>query len=311
MSRSPSPSTTQPPHSVWLASSSRRLLQCCTGTNVISRSPSRVSCHQSYSSTRVMPSVANHAFNPSGTRKRGLPCGIAARRITDIRVEMIVVIVRDQHDVDARQLGDVDRQRHDPLRAREAERRRALGEHRIEQDVLAGEPDEHRRMPDPRHRRVGLRRVAAPRRRSSRRECSSRPAAASAANRRAIAPASTPRSFPCRRAGSCCDSRRGRAARPAPRRCRHASREDRGEPQAHAQDGASEPDRDASCDVRSESGTTRRAGSAHAARGCRARGLDAHPNRHATPAPLTRRTPRIAPEAARRSAGSGRRPVSS
>ncbi len=63
-----------------------------------------------------MPRSANQRFSPSGTRNRGLPCGIAASLPHGRLVEVVVVVVRDQHQVDVRQFVDVERQRGDAPR---------------------------------------------------------------------------------------------------------------------------------------------------------------------------------------------------
>ena len=68
-------------------------------------------------------------------------------------VEVVVMVVRDEHQVDWRQLGDVDRQRHDALRPGERHRGRALGKLRVHEDVLPGELDQESRVPDPGDRR--------------------------------------------------------------------------------------------------------------------------------------------------------------
>ena len=51
------------------------------------------------------------------------------------------MVVRDQHDVDPRQLTDVEGERHDPARPGERHGRGAFGELRIDQHVEAGELD--------------------------------------------------------------------------------------------------------------------------------------------------------------------------
>ena len=61
---------------------------------------------------------------------------------------MVVVVVGDQHRVDGRQVGIGDARRVDPLRAGEADRARAPGEDRIDQDVAAGHLEQVARVPD-------------------------------------------------------------------------------------------------------------------------------------------------------------------
>ncbi|GJE73238.1 hypothetical protein CHKEEEPN_4802 [Methylorubrum podarium] len=63
-------------------------------------------------------------------------------------VEMVVVVVGDQHRVDRRQVGIGDARRIDPLRSGEAERAGTPGEDRIDQDVAARDLDQIARMPD-------------------------------------------------------------------------------------------------------------------------------------------------------------------
>ena len=82
-------------------------------------SPSRVSCHQSYSSTRVMPSVREPRLQPQRHEEARAPLRHRGEARHGVRVEMVVVVVRDQHEIDLRQFGNVDRQRHDALRTRE------------------------------------------------------------------------------------------------------------------------------------------------------------------------------------------------
>ena len=70
-------------------------------------------------------------------------------------VEVVVVVVRNHHDVDVRQLRHFDRQRHQALRAGKRDRAGALGEVRVEQHRLPGNAQQHRRVADPGHRGVG------------------------------------------------------------------------------------------------------------------------------------------------------------
>ena len=70
-------------------------------------------------------------------------------------IEMIVVIVRDDHDVHRRQILECQRGRREPLRARERERARALRPLRIREDVHAVELNQQRGMADPGHGRLG------------------------------------------------------------------------------------------------------------------------------------------------------------
>ena len=63
-------------------------------------------------------------------------------------VEMVVMVVGDQHRVDGRQVGEGDARRVDPLRAGEAHRARPLGVDRIDQDVAARHLEQVARMAD-------------------------------------------------------------------------------------------------------------------------------------------------------------------
>jgi hypothetical protein len=75
-------------------------------------------------------------------------------------VEVVVVVVRDHHDVDRRQILQGDARRLFAPRAEEAHRRGAVAEDRIGQDVEAARLHQHGRMADPgdrrqrRHRRL-------------------------------------------------------------------------------------------------------------------------------------------------------------
>ena len=64
-------------------------------------------------------------------------------------VEVVIVVVRDQHHVDVRQLRGGERQRADPLRPGPGHRRGALGELRVGQHRQTAEPRQHRRVADP------------------------------------------------------------------------------------------------------------------------------------------------------------------
>ena len=70
-------------------------------------------------------------------------------------VEVVVMVVRDQHDVDVRQVAKRDGQRDAPLWPCERHRRCARRELRIGQHVEARDLDQQRRMPEPGDGRVG------------------------------------------------------------------------------------------------------------------------------------------------------------
>ncbi len=80
------------------------------------------------------------------------PSRLRGERLHARRVEMVVVVVRDDDGVDVRQVGERDPGRERALRAGEGERRRALGEDRIGQDVAAADLDQRARVADPCHR---------------------------------------------------------------------------------------------------------------------------------------------------------------
>ena len=65
-------------------------------------------------------------------------------------VEVVVVIVREQHDVERRQAIERQRGIHDASRPRPLNGERALTEHRIGEHIEPAELEEHGRMPDPR-----------------------------------------------------------------------------------------------------------------------------------------------------------------
>ena len=70
-------------------------------------------------------------------------------------VEMVVVVMRDHHRVDVRQLGERRHRLHHALRPREADRRGALGKMRIGEHIQPAHAQQNGRMPDPGHRRIG------------------------------------------------------------------------------------------------------------------------------------------------------------
>ena len=71
-------------------------------------------------------------------------------------VQVVVVIVRDQHDVDGRQILEAHAGRRHPLGAGERQRAGALRPLRIGEDVHAGELDQQRRVADPGDGGLGL-----------------------------------------------------------------------------------------------------------------------------------------------------------
>ncbi len=75
------------------------------------------------------------------------------------------MLVRDEHRVDGRQIGERERRRMHAARADPARRRRALAPHRIGQDARAVDLDERRRVPEPGDAQPGGRRRGQARRR--------------------------------------------------------------------------------------------------------------------------------------------------
>ena len=72
-----------------------------------------------------------------------------AERLDGPHVEVVVMLVRDEHGVDGRKLGQRQRRPVHPTRADPPRRRRALSPHRIGQDARAIELDERARVSQP------------------------------------------------------------------------------------------------------------------------------------------------------------------
>ena len=87
--------------------------------------------------------------------------GLRGQRADARVVEVVVVVVRDQHQIDVRQFGEREAGRDVALRPDEAERRRPLGEHRVGEDAQSAELRQHRRMADPGDRRLHRHRAGA------------------------------------------------------------------------------------------------------------------------------------------------------
>ena len=85
--------------------------------------------------------------------------GLGGERLDRRRIEMVVVVVRDQHRIDARQIGRGEARWDRPLRAGERQRRDAFRQHRIGQQGDAAHLQQHAGMADPGrgrlHRRAG------------------------------------------------------------------------------------------------------------------------------------------------------------
>ena len=70
--------------------------------------------------------------------------------LTDSRiVEMVVVIVRDDHEIERRHCAQKHRHRLEPLGAKKPQRRRARSPHRIGEHPKAVDFDQQRRMAEP------------------------------------------------------------------------------------------------------------------------------------------------------------------
>ena len=103
----------------------------------------------------VLPHVSraarpNEPPEPEGHEPRG--AGLARGEATHRPVvQMVVVVVRQQHQVDRGQGREVDPGRHPAARAREPNRRRAVAPHRIGEHVEPAYLEQKARVPDPRH----------------------------------------------------------------------------------------------------------------------------------------------------------------
>ena len=98
---------TKPPQRARLRSHRDRDEKCCAGTSVTLTSEDKgVDCHQSSSSTVGMPASRTRSRLPSGTRERGVPffASLFQRGV----IQMIVVIVGNQHGINGRQVFETD-----------------------------------------------------------------------------------------------------------------------------------------------------------------------------------------------------------
>ena len=114
----------------------------------IDRPPqSRVSTSISGCAARMIASL------PSGATKRGR--SRRQMRLEAAQIEMVVMVVRDQHRVDPRQIREGDARRVHALRSGERERTGAVGKDRIDQDVAVRPPGSRmRRGRSERHAQV-------------------------------------------------------------------------------------------------------------------------------------------------------------
>ena len=95
-----------------------------------------------------MPWPANHAFSPSGT-KNGVHQRLRREPSHRLAIEVVVVIVRQDRDINMRQIAKPERGRDHAPGPDEAERRRAFGQVCVGQDVDAVELQQKCCMPDP------------------------------------------------------------------------------------------------------------------------------------------------------------------
>src|SRR5438034_122377 len=79
---------------------------------------------------------------------------MSGQRLDGRQIGVVVVVVRQRHEVDRRQRVERDTRRDQPLRPGERHRARALGEDRVGQERDAVHADEKRRVADPREARV-------------------------------------------------------------------------------------------------------------------------------------------------------------
>jgi hypothetical protein len=111
-------------------------------------------CHQS--NWRIL--VFRHA--PLGqavadAQRRQEHLDLPGQRLDRGMVEVIVVVMREQHAADRRELVDGDRWRMETLRPGPLHRRRALGKHRVGQPPVPTQLQQDRRMPEPVQAAIG------------------------------------------------------------------------------------------------------------------------------------------------------------
>ena len=105
--------------------------------------------------------VGEVGADPQRHDEGGVPAALADEIVEgDDRatVEVIVVVVRDHHRVERRQLGERERRRVPGARADAGDRRRAVAPERIGEHAVAVELDQHRRVSEPGHAQPGRRR---------------------------------------------------------------------------------------------------------------------------------------------------------
>ena len=111
--------------------------------------------HQSSSSTPVDPELREPGLEPERDEEAG-PVG-RPEAPDRLGVQVVVVVVRDDDEVDRRQVLEPDAGRHDPARPGERQRARPLRPLGIGQEAHPVQLDQHGRVPHPGHgRRPGV-----------------------------------------------------------------------------------------------------------------------------------------------------------
>ncbi len=114
--------------------------------------------HAAPATSRVRPpahaNVAHPGLHAERHDEQGRTLRLPVQRQHAVQVEVVVVVVRDQHRVDVRQFAKRQPRRLGALRAQETQRRGALGEDRIGEQVDAADLHQHAGVADPRHRRL-------------------------------------------------------------------------------------------------------------------------------------------------------------
>jgi hypothetical protein len=96
-------------------------------------------------------------LQPQGHEVERRPARLPCQRLHAAAVEMIVVIVRDQHDIDVRQILERNARRLHPLGSGALQRRGAQGKDRIREHVEPAGLHQHGRVTDPGGGRVHVR----------------------------------------------------------------------------------------------------------------------------------------------------------
>ena len=145
-------------HSAWLRSVAPRADQCSVGSAcTTSPSPRSTAASQSTASA-ARPGTARLQDRVVAERRDDARAEALPQPADRLAVHVVVVVVRDEHRVDPRQVVEGDARRVDALGADEGERAGALGPHRIDQHVAPPRLDQEatrarRRRRAPRRRR--------------------------------------------------------------------------------------------------------------------------------------------------------------